>query len=550
MRVNQVILHTGYGIGITEMEEKSIMVEWKNLDTLKSYQELKDTARVNLAEVMSGENGAERVKTYSVPMAEGMAYNYAAKAVDDNVLAVLAKLAKEAQLTEKFAALYNGEVINTGEKRLVLHQLTRGQLGDAVVADGVDKRAFYVEQQKKVAEFANKVHAGEITNAAGEKFTTVVQIGIGGSDLGPRAMYLALENWAKKHDTFKMEAKFISNVDPDDAAAVLASIDVAHSLFVLVSKSGTTLETLTNESFVKDALAKAGLDASRHMVAVTSETSPLAKSDDYLTAFFMDDYIGGRYSSTSAVGGAVLSLAFGPEVFDRFLAGAAAEDVLAKKENLLENPAMLDALIGVYERNVLGMGCTAVLPYSQALSRFPAHLQQADMESNGKSVNRFGEPVDYVTGPVIFGEPGTNGQHSFYQLLHQGTDIVPLQFIGFKNNQCGVDVDIQDSTSQQKLCANVVAQMVAFACGKEDENRNKYFAGGRPSSIIVGDQLTPETLGALLSHFENKIMFQGFVWNLNSFDQEGVQLGKVLAKRVLAHDTDGALKAYSDLLNI
>ena len=526
------------------------MVEWKNLDTLKSYQELKDTARVNLAEVMSGENGAERVKTYSVPMAEGMAYNYAAKAVDDNVLAVLAKLAKEAQLTEKFAALYNGEVINTGEKRLVLHQLTRGQLGDAVVADGVDKRAFYVEQQKKVAEFANKVHAGEITNAAGEKFTTVVQIGIGGSDLGPRAMYLALENWAKKHDTFKMEAKFISNVDPDDAAAVLASIDVAHSLFVLVSKSGTTLETLTNESFVKDALAKAGLDASRHMVAVTSETSPLAKSDDYLTAFFMDDYIGGRYSSTSAVGGAVLSLAFGPEVFDRFLAGAAAEDVLAKKENLLENPAMLDALIGVYERNVLGMGCTAVLPYSQALSRFPAHLQQADMESNGKSVNRFGEPVDYVTGPVIFGEPGTNGQHSFYQLLHQGTDIVPLQFIGFKNNQCGVDVDIQDSTSQQKLCANVVAQMVAFACGKEDENRNKYFAGGRPSSIIVGDQLTPETLGALLSHFENKIMFQGFVWNLNSFDQEGVQLGKVLAKRVLAHDTDGALKAYSDLLNI
>ena len=288
------------------------MVEWKNLDTLKSYQELKDTARVNLAEVMSGKNGAERVKTYSVPMAEGMAYNYAAKAVDDNVLAVLAKLAKEAQLTEKFAALYNGEVINTGEKRLVLHQLTRGQLGDAVVADGVDKRAFYVEQQKKVAEFANKVHAGEITNAAGEKFTTVVQIGIGGSDLGPRAMYLALENWAKKHDTFKMEAKFISNVDPDDAAAVLASIDVAHSIFVLVSKSGTTLETLTNESFVKDALAKAGLDASRHMVAVTSETSPLAKSDDYLAAFFMDDYIGGRYSSTSAVGGAVLSLAFGP----------------------------------------------------------------------------------------------------------------------------------------------------------------------------------------------------------------------------------------------
>ncbi|MGN1376823.1 MAG: glucose-6-phosphate isomerase [Dorea sp.] len=526
------------------------MVTWNNLDTLASYKDLQAVERVHLAEAMSGENGAERVKKYSVPMAEGLAYNYGAKQVDDNILSVLAKLAEEAQLTEKYEALYNGEMINTGEKRLVLHQLTRGQLGEPVVADGVDKRAFYVEQQTKIAEFANKVHAGEITNAAGEKFTTVVQIGIGGSDLGPRAIYIALENWAKVNDTLKMKAEFISNVDPDDASGVLSKIDVAHSIFVLVSKSGTTLETLTNESFVKDALEKAGLDPSKHMIAVTSETSPLAKSDDYLAAFFMDDYIGGRYSSSSAVGGAVLSLAFGPEVFAQFLAGAAAEDELAKEKDLLKNPAMLDALIGVYERNVLGYLDTAVLPYSQALSRFPAHLQQLDMESNGKSVNRFGEPVNYPTGPVIFGEPGTNGQHSFYQLLHQGTDIVPLQFVGFKNNQMEQDVVIQGSTSQQKLCANVAAQIVAFACGKDDENRNKKFEGGRPSSIIIGEKLTPEALGALLSHFENKVMFQGFVWNLNSFDQEGVQLGKVLAKRVLAHETDGALKVYSDLLNI
>ena len=277
------------------------MLNWNNLDTLASYQELSKAGCVKLAEVMSGENGAERVRNYSIPMAAGLTFNYAAKQVDDEVLAALGKLADEAQLLDKFKALYNGEVINTGEKRLVLHHMTRGQLGDAVTADGVDKRAFYAEQQEKIADFANKVHAGEIVNGAGEKFTTVVQIGIGGSDLGPRAMYLALENWAKKNDLFKMEAKFISNVDPDDAAAVLGSIDVAHSIFVLVSKSGTTLETLTNESFVKDALANAGLDASKHMIAVTSETSPLAKSDDYLAAFFMDDYIGGRYSSTSAV---------------------------------------------------------------------------------------------------------------------------------------------------------------------------------------------------------------------------------------------------------
>ena len=526
------------------------MINWNNLDTVKSYEELVNVARVNLAEVMSGENGAERVKKYSVPMAEGMAFNYASKQVDDDVLAALAKVAEEMQLTEKFAALYNGEVINTGEKRMVLHHMTRGQLGDAVVADGGDKRAFYVAQQEKIAEFANKVHNGEITNAAGEKFTTVVQIGIGGSDLGPRAMYLALENWAKVNNTFKMEAKFISNVDPDDAAGVLYTIDVAHSLFVLVSKSGTTLETLTNESFVKDALKNAGLDPSKHMVAVTSETSPLAKSDDYLAAFFMDDFIGGRFSSTSAVGGAVLSLAFGPEVFAQFLDGAAAADKTATNSDIFANPALLDALIGVYERNVLGYQNTAVLPYSQALSRFPAHLQQLDMESNGKCVNRFGEPIDYVTGPIIFGEPGTNGQHSFYQLLHQGTDIVPLQFIGFKNNQMGKDVVTEDSTSQQKLCANVVAQIVAFACGKNDADRNKNFEGGRPSSIIIGEQMNPKSLGALLSHFENKVMFQGFVWNINSFDQEGVQLGKVLAKKVLAHQTDGALKVYSELLNI
>ena len=526
------------------------MATWKNLDTLETFKALSEVKRVKLAEAMSGAEGAERVKKYSVPMAEGFSYNFAAKQVDDEVLNALKALAEEAQLAEKFEELYNGAVINTGENRLVLHQLTRGQLGNAVEADGVDKREFYVKQQARIAEFANKVHNGEITNAAGEKFTTVVQIGIGGSDLGPSAMYLALENWAKKNNTLKMKAQFISNVDPDDAAAVLNAVDVAHALFVLVSKSGTTLETLTNESFVKEALKKAGLDASKHMIAVTSETSPLAKSDDYLAAFFMDDYIGGRFSSTSAVGGAVLSLAFGPDVFAQFLEGAAAEDKLSANKNVMENPEMLDALIGVYERNVLGYPGTAVLPYSQALSRFPAHLQQLDMESNGKSVNRFGEPVDYPTGPVIFGEPGTNGQHSFYQLLHQGTDIVPLQFVGFRNSQIGTDIEIQGSTSQQKLCANVAAQIVAFACGKSDDNRNKNFEGGRPSSIIIGDSLTPKSLGALLAHFENKIMFQGFLWNVNSFDQEGVQLGKVLAKRVLAHETDGALKVYSDLLNV
>ena len=527
------------------------MITWSNLDSLPSYKKMLSLkGQVKLQDVLSGNDAAKRVTEYSVPMAAGLKYNYAAKQVNEQILGVLSDLAKEAQLTEKYEALYNGEIINTGEKRMVLHQLTRGQLGNDVIADGKNKRQFYIEQQNKIKSFAEDVHSGKILNENGEKYTTVCQIGIGGSDLGPRAMYLALENWAKANNTFKMEAHFISNVDPDDAAAVVASIDLSKTIFILVSKSGTTLETLSNETFVKDFLSKAGLSASKHMIAVTSETSPLANNPDYMAAFYMDDYIGGRYSSTSAVGGAILSLAFGPDVFSQFLNGAAEADATAKNEELLKNPAMLDALIGVYERNSQEYPSTAILPYSQALSRFPAHLQQLDMESNGKSVNRDGNPINYVTGPVIFGEPGTNGQHSFYQLLHQGTDIVPLQFIAFNQNQTKKDVVIEGSTSQKKLCANVVAQIIAFACGKKDENPNKSFAGERPSSLIYAEELNPSVLGALLAHYENKVMFQGFMWNVNSFDQEGVQLGKKLAQAVLAKNTDGALKAFAGFFGL
>ena len=527
------------------------MIAWQNLDTLESFKKLQSLKNlVSIKDELSSPTAAERVARYSAPMAGGLTFNYSPKEVSPQILAILQELADEAQLTEKFKELYNGATINTGENRKVLHHLLRGQLGEPVLHEGKDEGAFYRQQLDAIKDFVQKVHSGEITNAAGEKFTTVVQIGIGGSDLGPRAMYLALEQWARTQGCLKMKAAFISNVDPDDGAAVVAGLDLPHTLFILVSKSGTTQETLANELFVKDFLQKAGLDPARHMVAVTSETSPFANNPAYLASFYIDDFIGGRYSSTSAVGGAVLSLAFGYEVFANFLRGAHAADVTACATDITKNPAMLDALIGVYERNVQGYPATAILPYSQALSRFPAHLQQADMESNGKQVNRDGQPVDYATGPVIFGEPGTNGQHSFYQLLHQGTDIVPLQFIGFRENQTGCDVIVDGSTSQKKLCANLAAQIMAFACGKDDQNPNKYFPGGRPCSLIHGDKLTPEALGALLAHFENKIMFQGFLWNLNSFDQEGVQLGKILTKQVLAGETDGALKALSGILGV
>jgi glucose-6-phosphate isomerase len=523
------------------------MINWNNLDTLNSYKKMLSLkGQVKLAEVLD----AARVKAYQTPMAGGLTYNYAAKQVNEQILTVLQELADEQEIIAKYKALLDGEVINTGENRKVLHQLARGQLGADVVFEGKNLRKFYAEQQDKIAAFAKKVHAGEIKATKGDKFTTVVQIGIGGSDLGPRALYLAMEQWAVKNGKKKMDAKFISNVDPDDGAAVIGSVDLAKTLFILVSKSGTTQETLSNELFVKDFLKKAGLDAAKQMIAVTSETSPLANNPSYLTSFYMDDFIGGRYSSSSAVGGAILSLAFGPEVFADFLAGATEADASGLEKDIRKNPALLDALIGVYERNALGFPSTAILPYSQALSRFPAHLQQTDMESNGKQVNRRGEKVDYATGPVLFGEPGTNGQHSFFQLLHQGTDVIPLQFIGFTDSQAGADIVVDGSTSQKKLDANLAAQIVAFAKGKKDANPNKNFPGERPSSLIYGKQLSPKALGALLAHYENKIMFQGFVWNLNSFDQEGVQLGKVLTKKVLSGDMDDTLKAYAGIFGI
>ncbi|MDR0502356.1 MAG: glucose-6-phosphate isomerase [Treponema sp.] len=531
-------------------------MKYVNFDKMPVYKKLADFAAMLPAQ-SSGKASfnframlnAKRVAACVTPMAAGLKYSWAAKAVNDEAVLLLQELANEQELIAKYKALLNGEIMNTGEKRKVLHHLSRGELGQPVIEDGKNIGDFYRRELARFCSFADAVHQGKFKGSKGDSFTTVIQIGIGGSDLGPRALYLALKNWAQTAGKKRLNAEFISNVDPDDASQVIASSPLEKSLFILVSKSGTTQETLSNELFVKDKLLKAGLDPSRHMIAVTSETSPLARNSAYLDSFYIDDYIGGRYSSSSAVGGCVLSLAFGPEVFGEFLSGAAEADALALNENILENAALLDALIGVWERNFLNYPYTAVLPYSQALSRFPAHLQQMDMESNGKRVNRSGENINYQTGPVIFGEPGTNGQHSFYQLLHQGTGIVPLQFIGFLESQRNDDITVDSSVSQTKLAANLAAQIVAFAKGQDSEDKNKEFPGGRPSSLIYGKKLTPASLGSLLAHFENKVMFQGFVWNVNSFDQEGVQLGKILTKKVLSGNFgDDALEAYSRLL--
>ena len=526
-------------------------MNYNNLDKTAAWVKLQSLSpagkNFNFASLLN----AERVKNCSVQMAGGLFYNWAAKAADDAVLAALQGLADEQELIAKYRLLLDGEIMNTGEKRKVLHHLLRGQSGNKVVHEGRDLGDFYKNELGRFSAFADLVRSGKIVGTTGKIFKNAVQIGIGGSDLGPRAMYLSLDNWALKNGRKKLNAFFISNVDPDDPSAIVSSLDLSETLFVLVSKSGTTQETLANELFVKDKLSRANLDPGKHMLAVTSETSPLARNPAYLDSFYIDDFIGGRYSSTSAVGGVILSLAFGPDVFADFLAGAHEADKMALETDIKKNAAMLDALLGVWERNFLGFPTTAILPYSQALSRFPAHLQQLDMESNGKRVNRSGGEISYATGSVVFGEPGTNGQHSFYQLLHQGTDIVPLQFVGFEASQRDDDVEVDGSVSQTKLKANLAAQIVAFAKGKDDSDRNKYFPGGRPSSLIHGKQLNPAALGSLLAHFENKVMFQGFIWNVNSFDQEGVQLGKILTKKVLSGNSgDSALDAISGILGI
>ncbi|TFG84680.1 MAG: glucose-6-phosphate isomerase [Spirochaetales bacterium] len=517
------------------------------IDRCPSWPSLMRKGHEDLRKVLNSERVASRI----IPVARGLSYSYAAMDVDNETLDLLADSANRLDLIGQYRALASGALMNIGENRMVLHHLLRGEPAGHVVRDGRNFRDFYEGERKRFSAFAERVRNGEILGSSGKRFERVVQIGIGGSDLGPRALYLALEQWARERGLLGLRASFISNVDPDDANGVLATIDPESTLFILVSKSGTTQETLANEALVKARLTSVkGLDPAGHLIAVTSETSPLARNPGYLDSFYIDDFIGGRYSATSAVGGVLLSLCIGPDAFRAILDGAAEADMRALEPAPRNNASLMDALIGIFQRNVLGRPSTGILPYSQALSRFPAHLQQLDMESNGKRVDRDGEDVPLSTGPVLFGEPGTNGQHSFYQLLHQGTDPIPLQFIGFKKNQTSFDPEFEGSSSRRKLNANLAAQIVAFALGKDDTAPNKRFPGGRPNSLIVGEELDPYALGALLAHYENKVMFQGFCWNINSFDQEGVQLGKVLTRKVLEDGgpVDPVLKAYATLL--
>lgn len=457
----------------------------------------------------------------------GMKLFYGTERVTDKVMDVLFDLAKEAKVIEKMHAMQNGEVVNQidgyeSEERSVLHTAMRDffdRRTEAEVAKKATGEAY--AELEKLKTFLDEIDKQE--------FTDIIQVGIGGSDLGPRAIYLCLEAFKKPN----RRAHFISNVDPDDAANVMKQVDLGKTLVVIVSKSGSTLETRTNEQLVRKYFLDVGLSPENHIIAVTGKGSPMDDPENYRASFYIWDYVGGRYSVTSMVGCVVLAFAIGMEKLLEFLRGANAMDKVALKEDPQENLPLLSALLGIWNHNFLGCPTTAIIPYSQAMSRFPAHLQQCDMESNGKRVDRQGNPVDHWTGPIIWGEPGTNGQHSFYQLIHQGTIVVPVEFIGFRDNQFEQDHEYEGTTSQEKLLSNLFAQSIGLATGKRSDNPNQEFPGNRPTRILLAKQCDPATIGAILSYFENKVAFQGFMWNINSFDQEGVQLGKVLANQII-----------------
>lgn len=456
----------------------------------------------------------------------GIKMFYSTERVTQNVIDALYDLAKETSALDKMKQMQSGEVINKiegheSENRAVLHTAMRDFFDHTDSSEPAKIAAeLAYKEMEKLTQFLKDLEGKN-------HFTDMVQVGIGGSDLGPRAIYMALKAYEKKG----RRAHFFSNVDPDDGADVLEHLDLSKTLFVIVSKSGSTLETLTNEELVRERLIKAGLDPKQHLIAVTGQGSSMDDPNRYLASFYIWDYVGGRYSVTSMVGGVILAFALGMDRFLDFLRGASAMDKQAMRSE--KNLPLLSALLSIWNRNFLHHPTQAIIPYSQALSRFPAHLQQLNMESNGKRIDKRGKVTSFDTGAIYWGEPGTNGQHSFFQLIHQGTTTVPVEFIGFASSQYKEDVLFKGTTCQEKLIANLFAQSIALATGQISQNPNKMFPGNRPSRILFAERLDPYTLGLLLSYYEHAAAFQGFVWDINSFDQEGVQLGKVLASQFI-----------------
>jgi len=470
--------------------------------------------------------------------AVGLYLDYSKNRVTGETLNLLLQLAEESGLRERIDAMFSGEKINITEKRAVLHVALRAPKDESILVDGKNVVPEVHAVLDRMADFSNRVRSGEWKGHTGKRIRNVINIGIGGSDLGPVMAYEALKHYSERDMTFR----FVSNVDGTDFAEAVQGLDPAETLFVVSSKTFTTLETMTNAGTAR-AWSVAGLggdekSVAKHFVAVSTNAAEVSKFGiDTANMFGFWDWVGGRYSMDSAIGLSTM-VAIGPENFRAMLHGFHQMDEHFSTAPFGSNLPVLMGLLAVWNNDFLGAQTVAVLPYEQYLKRFPAYLQQLTMESNGKHVNLDGKPVTHDTGPIYWGEPGTNGQHSFYQLIHQGTRLIPCDFIAFGKplNQVGRHHDM--------LLANVFAQTEALAFGKTPEQvkaegtpawlvPHRVFEGNRPSNTILAEQLTPELLGKLVALYEHSVFTQGVIWNIDSFDQWGVELGKVLAQRII-----------------
>ena len=510
---------------------------WKALES--HHQEV---AKRHLRELFAEDpQRGERMALEAV----GLYFDYSKNRITDETLKLLFRLAEESGLPSRIEAMFSGEKINRTENRAVLHTALRAPRDASIVVDGENVVPKIHAVLDKMAHFSDRVRNGEWTGYTGKRIRNVVNIGIGGSDLGPVMAYEALRAYTDRSMTFR----FVSNVDGTDFAEAVRDLDTAETLFIVSSKTFTTLETMTNAHSAR-AWSLAGLggdeaSVAKHFVAVSTNAKEVSKFGiDTANMFEFWDWVGGRYSMDSAIGLSTM-IAIGPSNFNDLLSGFHQMDEHFRTAPLERNLPVLMGLLSVWYNNFFGSQTVAVLPYEQYLKRFPAYLQQLTMESNGKHVTLDGTEVSYQTGPIYWGEPGTNGQHSFYQLIHQGTKLIPCDFIAFAKslNPLGRHHDM--------LLANVFAQTEALAFGKSAEQvkaegtpdwlvPHRVFEGNRPSNTILADKLTPETLGKLVALYEHSVFTQGVIWNIDSFDQWGVELGKVLAQRIIPELESGA----------
>jgi glucose-6-phosphate isomerase len=469
--------------------------------------------------------------------AAGLYLDYSKNRITDETLRLLLQLAEESGLRARIKAMFRGDKINVTEKRAVLHVALRAPKGHSILVDGEDVVPHVHAMLEKMTDFANRVRSGQWTGYTGKPIRTVINIGIGGSDLGPVMAYEALRHYSQRDLTFR----FVSNIDGTDFAEATRDLDAEETLFIVSSKTFTTLETMTNARTARDwalATLKQPAAVAKHFVAVSTNAAEVAKFGiDPANMFEFWDWVGGRYSMDSAIGLSTM-IAIGPEHFRAMLDGFHQMDEHFRTAPFERNLPVLMGLLALWYNNFFGAQTTAVLPYEQYLKRFPAYLQQLTMESNGKHVTLDGTEVGYHTGPIYWGEPGTNGQHSFYQLIHQGTSLIPCDFIAFAQplNPLGRHHDL--------LLANMFAQAEALAFGKtpqevRDEGTpawlvpHRTFEGNRPSNTILIERLTPSALGSLVALYEHSVFTQGVIWSIDSFDQWGVELGKVLAARMI-----------------